>query len=90
MFFIYSILAVFLLSDIKSGQIINADINFSNFGMAFLTLFKCSTGENWYLIMFDTMKTKSSGCIVGQTCGHSNFFNFFFIYKKKKNIFLLF
>lgn len=34
----------------------NTEINFNNFHQAFLLLFVCSTGENWYIIMFDVMK----------------------------------
>ena len=60
MFFIFSILFVFLFKDIKSGDVLDDSyINFSNFFNAFLTLFRCSTGEDWINIMFDTMKVQT-------------------------------
>ena len=33
--------------------------NFQNFGSAFLTLFRCATGEAWNSIMFDSARTRS-------------------------------
>jgi len=35
-------------------KIDNHYVNFSNFGIAMITLFRCSTGEDWYKIMYDT------------------------------------
>lgn len=55
-FFIFSILGVFLFGSIKSGDMIDHERNFHNFHNALLLLFMCSTGENWYLVMFDTVK----------------------------------
>ena len=55
--YIYSILGVFIFSDVRSGDTITQYTNFWNFYSAFITLFKCSTGENWYLTMFDVSKT---------------------------------
>ena len=46
---------------------INELNNFSNFGFAFSTLFRCATGEQWYILMFDTMRTE--GCTKGVNCG---------------------
>lgn len=54
-FFIFSVLGVFLFSDVTRGNVISDFVNFSNFGNAMLTLFRCSTGENWWVIMADTM-----------------------------------
>lgn len=34
-------------------------MNFTDFHHALLLLFVCSTGENWYVVMFDTMKQVS-------------------------------
>lgn len=67
-FFIYSILAVFLFSEVKQGEIIDEHSNFSNFLHALMLLFKCSTGENWYLVMFDTSKIEPY-CVKGIDCG---------------------
>ncbi len=52
-FFIYAILGVFIFKDITTGNAINKYNNFQNFGNAMLTLFRCSTGEDWPLVMFD-------------------------------------
>jgi len=54
-FFIYSILAVYLFKDVSSGTIIDQYLNFMNFNQAMLLLFRCASGENWYLVMFDVM-----------------------------------
>ncbi|EGR32725.1 hypothetical protein IMG5_072530 [Ichthyophthirius multifiliis] len=59
-FFIYSVLGVFLFKDVKQGNIINSYNNFFNFGNAMITLFRCSTGENWQVFMFDCGKTEGS------------------------------
>eukprot|EP00347_Sterkiella_histriomuscorum_P004762 403359206 len=59
-FFIFAILGVFLFSDIVSGQIIDQDyMNFQNFGVAMLMLFRISTGEDWNYVMYDTMDQKN-------------------------------
>jgi hypothetical protein len=52
-FYIYAVLGVNLFYTITSGQIIGKYVNFSNFGNAMITLFRCSTGEDWYNIMRD-------------------------------------
>jgi len=54
-FFIFSVLAVFLFGSIDSGDIIGETRNFKNFHEAIMTLFFCSTGENWHLVMTDCM-----------------------------------
>lgn len=52
-FFIYSVLGVNLYHSVKTGKIISAYTNFNNFGNAMVTLLRVSTGEDWYLIMYD-------------------------------------
>lgn len=52
-FFIYAVLGVYLFGDIEKSGSIDSYSNFTNFGMAMITLFRCSTGENWYIIMQD-------------------------------------
>jgi hypothetical protein len=69
-FFIYSILGVFIFSDITEGEIINDYSNFKNFGQAMIILIMVSTGEDWNKIMFDTSRTEPN-CIKGKTCGTS-------------------
>lgn len=54
-FFIFSILGVFLFGSIKSGWVIDENTNFSDFHHSFELLFRCATGEDWYRFMFDTM-----------------------------------
>ena len=54
-YFIYSILATFIFKEIVLGKIIGSFVNFDNFSNAIVTLFRASTGEDWYVIMFDTM-----------------------------------
>ena len=54
-FFMFSVLGVFLFSSITQGAMINSYMNFSNFGLAMITLFRCSTGEGWWTIMYDTV-----------------------------------
>lgn len=67
-FFIYSVLGVFLYKDITQGVVINELVNFANFGNAMIALFRSSTGENWHLLMFDTMKTEPN-CTPKVDCG---------------------
>ena len=50
-FFIYAVLGVYLFAGTDDSAIIDDYSNFDNFGMAMVTLFRCSTGENWYQIM---------------------------------------
>jgi len=45
-------------------------MNFSNFGMAMLMLFRMSTGEDWNYVMFDCSREEKDGCIPGRTCGN--------------------
>ena len=54
-YFIYSVLGVFLFNEavVANKKYQNAHINFYNFGNALLTLFKCSTGEDWHMIMYE-------------------------------------
>ena len=37
-----------------------------------IILFKCATGEDWFKVMFDTMKTKNDGCKDKVDCGSRN------------------
>ena len=52
-FFIYSVLGVNLFHSVSAGKVISEYTNFHNFGSAMVTLFRISTGEDWYLIMYD-------------------------------------
>lgn len=64
-YFIYAIVGVYLFNSVTSGVIIGEYTNFSNFGKAMITLFRCSTGEDWYTIMYDTNQSQNLAvCIV--------------------------
>ena len=51
--FIYSVLGVFLFGKFVKGNIVDEYVNFSNFHQSLLLLFRCSTGEDWWVIMYD-------------------------------------
>lgn len=53
-YFIFSVLSVFLFSGIKidDPNFQNELYNFDNFHMALMTLFRCSTGEDWPSFMY--------------------------------------
>jgi len=36
-----------------------------------ITLFRASTGEDWFVFMFDVGRNEEEGCISGETCGTS-------------------
>jgi predicted permease len=55
-FFIYSVLGVFLFKSVTTGTTVTKFNNFWNFGLAMITLFRACTGENWWTIMFDMME----------------------------------
>jgi hypothetical protein len=91
--FIFSILGVFLFSDVTTGMAINEEFNFKNFGNAFVLLFRMSTGEDWPTVMRDLSNT-SSTCIPKKTCGtiFSSIYYLFFqiiVYYVLLNLFIL-
>lgn len=73
-FFIYAVLGVFLYKNITTGQRIGEFINFSDFGNAMSILFRCSTGEDWYIIMYDTLNIPPN-CTPNVNCGTCKQFN---------------
>ncbi|XP_064423736.1 voltage-dependent T-type calcium channel subunit alpha-1G [Latimeria chalumnae] len=61
LFFIFAALGVELFGDLKCDEDhpcegLGRHATFGNFGMAFLTLFRVSTGDNWNGIMKDTLR----------------------------------
>jgi hypothetical protein len=54
---IFSVLGMNLFSGVKEGDLLTADANFNTFGVAFMTLFRASTGESFNGIMHDLMVT---------------------------------
>jgi len=56
-FFIYAVIGMNLFGMMKYGQYLTRYANFSNVGIALLTLFRMITGENWDGLMQDCMTT---------------------------------
>lgn len=52
-FFTFSVAGMDLFGEVKHGDYINGDANFSTFYLAITTLFRCATGENWNGVMHD-------------------------------------
>lgn len=59
-FFIYAVMGVYLFGKVTSGTIINEYVNFSDFGMAILALFRSATGESWFILMYDCSQATGS------------------------------
>lgn len=59
--FMFSIIGMsqFALVDIGPASEMSNHVNFQTFGAAFLTLVRCSTGEAWNSIMFDSSQSYS-------------------------------
>jgi hypothetical protein len=57
--FIYAVLSNQLLWNVRHGDFLHRHANFESFGMAFMTLFRCATGESWNGLMHDCMVTSS-------------------------------
>lgn len=54
-YFIFSILAVFIFKGKLTAEddMVNNNLaNFNNFHIALITLFRCSTGEDWHIFMY--------------------------------------
>lgn len=54
--YMYTILGVQLFADVMLGSRLNMWCHFQTFGAAFLTLIKCSTANEWNLIMDDAAR----------------------------------
>merc|ERR1712223_124327 len=67
LFFIYAIVGMQLFGNIKmdSHTAIERHTNFRTIGMAFMLLFRCSTGEAWPELMM--------ACISGRDCDELSF-----------------
>lgn len=72
----YSILGVYLFKNISHGEVIDEFNNFHNFHLAMMILFKCSTGDEWFHVMFDLSKSEH-GCEETDSCGTKASFLFF-------------
>ena len=67
-YLMYSILGVYLFKNISHGFVLDEYNNFHNFHLAMLILFKCSTGDEWFHVMFD-LSEKAPGCEKDNSCG---------------------
>ena len=59
--FVYSLLGMALFGNVARGNYISEDAHFCDFPHAMLTMFRCSTGEDWNGLMHDAMVSPSSG-----------------------------
>mmetsp|Transcript_20714 Transcript_20714/g.31764 ORF Transcript_20714/g.31764 Transcript_20714/m.31764 type:complete len:138 (-) Transcript_20714:138-551(-) len=75
-FFMFSILGVFMFGVVVQGDVIDELKNFNNFFNAFLLLFAVSTGEDWNKIMYDCSRTEPD-CVPNLTCGNPLSFFYF-------------
>lgn len=57
MFFIFAVIGMNMFSGIIHQRQINAQSNFTSFGMSLVTLIRCATGENWNIIMTELTVT---------------------------------
>ena len=59
--FMFAIIGMsqFSLVDLDGAAEMNNHVNFQTFGASFLTLIRCSTGEAWNSIMFDSSQPRS-------------------------------
>uniref|UniRef100_F6SKF5 Ion transport domain-containing protein n=1 Tax=Ciona intestinalis TaxID=7719 RepID=F6SKF5_CIOIN len=78
LFFIFAALGVELFGTLSCDELhpcngLSRHASFSNFGIALLTLFRISTGDNWNGIMKDTIRETcdSSDACVTNCCGSS-------------------
>ena len=60
-YFIESILTWFLYGSVRTQFYITSFANFNNFYESFVLLFRMSTGENWFGVMFDCGRTRGGG-----------------------------
>ena len=83
LYFIFAIIGMNLFNGIKYGNYLNEDANFDTFGASFNTLFRCSTGESYNAIMYDTMIQPPYCDDDAGNCGDMNFppiyFTMFFV-----------
>jgi hypothetical protein len=51
MLFIFAVIGMNTFSGIKYQTEINENNNFNSFGLSFIILLRCATGEKWHIIM---------------------------------------
>ena len=70
-YFIYAIIGCFFFNKVTTGSKISNDVNFWNIFNAMMTLFKCTTADDWGGLIIDTAQPVQT-CDKG--CGSSNSF----------------
>ena len=64
MFFMFAVLGNSMFASIIVGEVIDSDVkNFKDTLNSFFLMYALSTGEDWNVIMYDTMRTEEDGCI---------------------------
>lgn len=71
-YFVFSVIGVYHFHGVIHGKYINEFSGFENFGLALLTLFRASMGEDWWNIMMDVSKSPP-GCEHEIDCGSGIF-----------------
>jgi len=61
LFFIFAVIGVQLFAPVAYHESLSPHANFRTFGMAFMTLLRFSTGENWNGFMYETAHTGATG-----------------------------
>lgn len=72
-YFVFAIIGCNLFKEVTTGKVINEYVNFKNIFYALMTLFKCTTGDDWGSVMFDLNKIKPN-CTPEVDCGSSKNF----------------
>ena len=57
--FIYACIGMSLFAKVKEWEYINEKNNFRTLGRAMLILMRFSTGEDWYLVMYELSNTEN-------------------------------
>mmetsp|Transcript_5497 Transcript_5497/g.8592 ORF Transcript_5497/g.8592 Transcript_5497/m.8592 type:complete len:206 (+) Transcript_5497:5304-5921(+) len=77
MFFIFAVIGMNMFAGVKQQVELNENNNFTSFGMSLLLLIRCSTGENWNIIMRelalqedDHLVSFKPKCVLTQTYDH--------------------
>ncbi|CAD8151145.1 unnamed protein product [Paramecium pentaurelia] len=79
MLFIFAVVFMNLFPYVKRGEGVTENSNFSSFGVSLFTLFKCSTGEDWNLVMMDTARTAQPNDICFDFNDYANYAEYGFM-----------
>lgn len=77
-YFIYAVIGCFFFKKVIQGRKIDENVNFQNIFNAIITLFKCTTSDDWAALILDTSNTEPD-CQKNIDCGSSIiYFKLFF------------